>query len=67
MNIYKVEPQNFQTSPKFQKGLKLGVFGKQKVIWKGLQFACFDIYVETNQPTNSDTDFKMVRIQTIKI
>ena len=30
-------------------------------------FACFEICVETNRPTNPDTEFKMVRGQMIEI
>ena len=30
-------------------------------------FACFDTFVETDQPTNPDTEFKIVCGRTIKI
>ena len=32
-----------------------------------LKIFCFEICVETNQPTDPDTDFKMVHGRTIKI
>ena len=65
---FLVSEEKFFKCPNISTGAEIvGVWKTKSYLEDFTKIACFDIYVETNQPTNSDTDFKMIRIQTIKI